>query len=81
MNCFVNKSISCVVSASEPPGESFMRARLYVPRLSCNTVDPCQTHVDAVSVVGGGNASKSRTVSHSGWSERYESNVVFLQIP
>ena len=61
-NEFVLRQNSRVVSASEPPGDSEIMQRSKLP--SSNNVDPCQTHVLAVPVVGGGSASMSRTVSH-----------------
>ena len=67
MNFSETRSISRVVSASEPPGERLIKARSHwPPGPSSRSVLPCQTQVFAVSVVGGGRASKSSTVSHFG---------------
>mmetsp|Transcript_25781 Transcript_25781/g.61158 ORF Transcript_25781/g.61158 Transcript_25781/m.61158 type:complete len:248 (-) Transcript_25781:286-1029(-) len=63
----VLRSNSRRVSASEPPGERAMIARSHTPSgPSSRRVEPCQTQVSAVSTAGGGRASTSITVFHSG---------------
>ena len=74
------RSNSLEISASDPPGERAISARSGVlSGPSSRRVDPCQTQVDAVSVVGGSRASRSRTVSHSGVEVLYDSRVVLRQ--
>merc|ERR1719271_568405 len=48
---------------------------------SSSKVEPCQTQVLAVSVVGGAKASMSRTVSHFVSFDLYESKEVLRQMP
>ena len=77
-----DRSNSRQVSASLPPGLSRMSALSHLEAgPSSSSVEPCHTHVLAVSVFGGGMASRSRTVVHWGLSVLKESSVVRRHIP